>query len=102
MDAMLTASCTHKNNPTGAALVTVSTGISCTPTDPLDKTWSQQYPNDKMFLMRQTFTKYIAFVAGDYLVQGGVTYAVRAVHPYAAQGGIDVFYHLILEYQSGS
>ena len=86
----------------GAALATVDTGIACTPIDPLDRTWSQHYPIDKQFLMRQTFTKYTAFTAGDYLVADGVTYAVRAVHPYDEQGGMDAYYHLVLEFQSGS
>jgi len=102
MDAMLTETCTHKNNPTGAALATVASGIACTPLDALDRTWSQSYPIDKLFLMRQTFTKYTAFSAGDYLVADSVTYAVRAVHPYDAQGGMDKYYHLVLEFQSGS
>jgi len=102
MDAMLTASCTHKNNPTGAALTTVASDISCTPIDPLDKTWSQAYPIDKLFLMRQCFTKYTAFEAGDYLVSDGTTFAVRAVHPWPAQSSLDKYYYLVLEYQSGS
>lgn len=102
MDNVLTETCTHKNNPTGAALATVDTGISISPIDPLDKTWSQAFPQDKLFLMRQCFTKYTAFAAGDYLVSDGTTFAVRAVHPWPSQSSLDKYYHLILEYQSGS
>jgi len=102
MDNVLTQTCTHKNNPTGAALATVDTGIACTPLDALGNTWSQQYPIEKLFLMRQAYTKYTAFVAGDYLVYDSTTYTIRAVHFYAAQGGIDDYYFLVLEWQSGS
>jgi hypothetical protein len=70
--------------------------------DPLDRTWAQAYPIDKQFLMRQLYTKYAAFAAGDRCIVGSTTYAVRAVHPYAAQGGMDAYYFLILEEQSGS
>ena len=93
---------THKNNPTGTTLATVQEDIYCTPIDQLDKTWGQSYPIDKLFLMRQTYTKYTAFQAGDYLVYDSVTYAVKVVHPYDAQGGFDAFYFLVLEWQSGS
>jgi hypothetical protein len=103
MDKMLTATCTHQNKPTGAgSFVTVSAGISCTAADPLDRTWAQAYPTDKMLLMRQLFTKYAAFASGERCVVGSTTYVVSAVHPYAAQGGMDAFYFLILEEQSGS
>ena len=102
MDNVLTETCTHKNYPSGASLVTVASSIACSPIDPLDKTYSQAYPNEKLFLMRQTFTKYTAFVSGDHLVADSVTYAVKAVHPYAAQGSLDAYYHLVLEQQSGS
>lgn len=102
MDAMLTETCTHKNNPSGASLVTVATDIACTPIDDMGKDWKQAYPIEKQFLMRQSFTKYTAFVAGDYLVANSITYAVRAVHSYDAQGGLDTYYHLELEEQSGS
>ncbi|NVM23988.1 MAG: hypothetical protein HWN68_19690 [Desulfobacterales bacterium] len=97
MDNVLTATCTHKNNPTGASLATVATGIACSPIDPLDKTYTQAYPIEKLFLMRQSFTKYIAFAAGDYLVSDSTTYAVKAVHPWPALGSLDLYYHLILE-----
>jgi len=102
VDNVLTATCTHKNNPTGAALATVASSIACSPIDPLDKQWSQEYPIEKQFLTRQCFTKYTAFVAGDQLISGSVTYAVKAVHPWPAQGSMDKYYHLILEQQSGS
>ncbi|KKN57471.1 hypothetical protein LCGC14_0561830 [marine sediment metagenome] len=80
----------------------MATGIACTPIDDMDRDWKQSYPIEKQFLLRQSFTKYTAFAAGDYLVAGGITYAVRAIHPYAAQGGLDAFTHLELEEQSGS
>lgn len=102
MDNVLTAICDHWNNPTGAELVEVETDIACSPIDPLDKTWTQAYPIEKQYLMRQSFTKYTAFVAGDYLVANSTTYAVKAVHPWPAQGSMDLYYHLILEQQSGS
>lgn len=102
MDTILTETCTHKNNPTGAALATVESGIEISPIDPLDKAYTQAYPMDKLFLMRQCFTKYTAFEAGDYLVSDSITFAVKAVHPWPAQGSLDKYYHLILEYQSGS
>lgn len=93
---------THKNNPTGTSLVTVQENIYCAPIDQLTREWAQRYPTEKLSLMRQTYTKYTAFAAGDYLVYGGLTYAVRVVHPYDAQGGLDAFYFLVLEEQSGS
>lgn len=98
----LQETCTHQNNPTGAALATVETGIACAPIDPLDKTQSQLYPNEKLLLMKQTFTKYTAFENGDYLVADSVTYAVRSVHRYDLQGNLDAYYHLVLEQQIGS
>jgi len=101
MNNFLTETCTHKNNPTGASLATVATGIACTPIDPLDRTAHQDYPQEKLFLMKQVFTKYTAFSNGDYLVVGSTTYAVKAVHKYAAQGGMDAYYYLILEQQIG-
>ena len=102
MDNMLTETCTHKNNPTGASLATVATGIACTPIDPLAKDWAQTYPFEKQLLMRQTFTKYTAFAAGDYLVADSITYAVSAEFPYDAQGGMDAYVELHLELTSGS
>jgi hypothetical protein len=102
MDNVLTQTCTHKNNPTGAALETVDTGIAISPLDAMDKTWGQHYPIEKLFLMRQVYTKYTAFQPGDYLVYDSTNYAVKAVHPYVAQGGLDAFYFLVLEWQSGS
>ncbi len=83
-------------------LMYVSGTIACSPIDPLDKTYSQAYPIEKLFLMRQSFTKYTAFVSGDHLVADSTTYAIKAVHPWLAQGSLDLYYHLILEQQSGS
>ena len=103
MDNVLTNTCTHKNNPSGASLVTVASDIACTPIDKLlGQEWSQSYPIEKQFLMRQAYTKYTAFQAGDYLVADSTTYAVKAVHPYAGQGSLDAYTFLILELQSGS
>lgn len=102
MQSMLTETCTHKNNPTGATLATVATGIVCTPIDSLSQVSWQAYPIEKQFLMCQSFTKYTAFGAGDYLVADSVTYAVKAVYPWDAQNGLDKYYHLTLEKQSGS
>lgn len=104
MDCFLTLTgVTHKNNPTGAATPsTVSTTVVTTPIDPASKVPSQDYPIEKLFLLKECFTKYTAFATGDFLVSGGVTYAVRAVWPWESQGGVDDFYHLILEQYLGS
>lgn len=94
---------THKNNPTGASLVTVQEDIYCAPIDRLSQDFQQSYPIEKMFLMRQTYTKYTAFQPGDYLLDdNSLLYAVKVVHDYDAQGGFDAFSMLILEEQSGS
>jgi hypothetical protein len=93
----------HKNNPTGLELVTVQEDIFCAPIDRLSQDWQQSYPIEKLFLMRQTFTKYTAFQPGDYLLDNNdLLYAVKVVHDYDAQGGLDAFTFLILEEQSGS
>ena len=76
--------------------------ITCSPIDPMSDIVRQAYPIEKQFMMRQSFTKYTAFVAGDYLVADSVTYAVKIVNPWPAQGSMDKYYHLILEQQSGS
>ena len=99
---IFTETCTHKNNPTGAELATVASGIACAPIDPLAQNWVQAYPMDKLYLMRQTFTEYTAFEDGDYLVSGGITYAIKAVHPYEAMRKMPEYYHLTLEQVSGS
>lgn len=93
----------HQNNPTGAAtLTTVFSTVVTTPIDPASKVPSQDFPIEKLFLLKECFTKYPDFATGDYLVFAGVTYAVRAVWPWAAQGGMDAYVHLILEMQLGS
>lgn len=104
MDTFLTnTGVIHRNNPTGAAsLATVSSSVVTTPLDPASKTPSQDYPLEKLFLLKECFTKYTAFATGDYLVSGGTTYAVRAVWLWAAQGAMDTYYHLILEEQLAS
>lgn len=104
-DRFLTVTGTHKNNPTGAAAPSVvSSSVLLTPLDPpgFSDIPTQQYPTEKLFLMRETFTNYSAFATGDFLVVGGVTYAVRAVLPFAAQGEMEAFYRLIVEQQLGS
>lgn len=94
---------THKNNPTGTELVTVQEDIYCSPIDRLSQDFQQSYPIEKLFLMRQTYTKYGAFQPGDYLLDdNSLLYAVKVVHDYDAQGGLDAFTFLILEEQSGS
>lgn len=102
MDAVLTETCTHKNNPTGSELATVATGIACTPIDKASSITYQAYPIEKQFLIKQCYTKYTAFEAGDYLVANSITYAVKAVHFWDVQGSMDAYYELILEEQSGS
>jgi hypothetical protein len=68
----------------------------------VSRVYAQDYPFEKLFLMRQVFTKYASFNPGDYLVHSGTTYAVKAVHPYESQGSLDDYYLLIIEKQSGS
>lgn len=99
---IFTETCIHKNNPTGASLVTVATGIACAPIDPLAQNWVQAYPIEKQYLMRQTFTEYTVFEAGDYLVADSTTYAIKAVHPYIEMRKMPAYYHLTLEQVSGS
>lgn len=96
--SFMTATFEHRNNPTGAASTSsVATGIACTPIDPASKLPSQEYPINKLFLLKETFTKYTAALTGDFAVSGGKTYVIRAAWPWAAQGGLDAFTHLILE-----
>jgi len=103
LDNFLTATCSHLNNPTGAATTsTVATGIACTPIDPASKGTAQAYPVEKLFLLRESHTKYSGFATGDFLVSGGVTYAVVGVGEWAAQGGMDKYYSLTLEISLGS
>jgi hypothetical protein len=105
-DRFLTATCTHKNNPTGAAsLSTVQADIACTPLDPTSTKPTQDYPIEKLFLLsllRETFTEYANFAGGDFLEIGGVEYPVVAALPWAAQGGLDAYYHIIVEMPYGS
>lgn len=97
MDTFLTQTGDHYTNPTGAAWELAAAGIACSPVDPLGNQEAQMYPLDKLLLIRQLFTRYTAFAAGDRLVIGSVTYVVKAVHPWAAQGALDKFYHLVVE-----
>lgn len=97
MDSLLTATAAHWNNPTGAAWELAAAGIECSPPDPLGLQEAQAYPVDKLFMARQVFTRYTACAAGDRLVIGATTYVVKAMHPWAAQGGMDKFYHIVVE-----
>lgn len=98
MDNFLTSTCTHKHNPTGAAILTeAATGIVCSPPDPVSATPSQDYPIEKLFLLREFFTKYAGFQPGDYATFSEVDYPIRAVHPWAALGGLDDFYRVMIE-----
>jgi hypothetical protein len=98
LTTFMTATCEHRNNTTGAASTSsVATGIACAPIDPATKAPSQDYPTEKFYLLKETFMKYAAFRTGDFLVSGGITYSVLAAWPWAAQGGLDSYVHLVLE-----
>lgn len=97
MDNFLTSTCTHKRPDGAGTLTTIQTGVVCTPADPMGATPSQEYPIEKLFLMREFFTKYTAFLPGDYATFDSVDHAVRSVHPWAALGGLDKFYRVIVE-----
>jgi hypothetical protein len=98
LTTFMTATCEHRNNPTRAASTSsVATGIACTPIDPASRAPIQDYPTEKLYLLKETFTKYTAFRTGDFLVSGGKTYAIQAAWPWAAQGGMDAYTHLVLE-----
>jgi hypothetical protein len=88
----------HLNNPTGAAVPTlVSSTVVTTPIDPASKGTAQAYPIEKLFLLKECYTKYALFRTGDFLVSAGVTYAVVDASEWAAQGGLDTYYALVLE-----
>ena len=99
MDSMLTVMASHYQNPTGAVFALVSAAVTVTPADPLGTAEAQAYPLEKLHLLRQFYTKYTALAAGDRLVIGSVTYVVKAVHPWAAQGGMDAYVMAVLEKQ---
>jgi hypothetical protein len=93
---LMTATAEHRNNPTGAASTSsVATGIAITPLVPASAAPSQDYPIEKLFLLRETYTAYTAFRHGDFLITGGLTYAVQAA--LKTEASLGVFYHLILE-----
>ena len=101
--SFMTETCTHKNNPTGAAtLTTVQASIACTPLDSASVKPSEDYPIDKMFLLKEVFTKYTAFAKGDFIEVDSVEYPILAVHPWGVQGGLDAYYHIIAEEPYGS
>jgi hypothetical protein len=94
--ASMTATAEHRNNPTGAAATSsVATGIACTPINPTSKVPSQDYPVEKLYLLKETFTAYTAAKSGDFWVSGGITYAIRAA--WKSEMDLGVFYYLILE-----
>jgi len=99
MTIPLPALCDHWNNPTGALLVEVDTGIACSPIDPISPGSSllQEYPTEKPYRLKQAFTLYTAFQPQDRLISGGVTYTVQTAHFYAAQDGMEAYYHILLE-----
>jgi hypothetical protein len=102
LNNFLTSTFTHYNNPTGAAWVSVATGVACSPPDPLGREYLQQYPTEKFYLMCQVFTEYAAAEPGDRVKVGTVTYVAKSVLPWPALGGLGTFYHLILERSSES
>jgi hypothetical protein len=96
----MTATAEHRNNPNGAAATSsVATGIEITPINSTSSLPTQDYPIEKLFLLRECFTAYTAFKSGDFLVSGGITYAIRAVHK--SEISLGAFYYLILEKQIG-
>jgi len=102
MDQFLTNTGTHKNNPTGAATpTTVASGIAISPLWPLSTMPVQDYPIEKLALLRELFTKYTAFQPGDYLTVGATTYAVKSVLPWESAGSLDTYYQLVVELQLG-
>lgn len=101
--SFMTATFDHYNNPTGAASTSlVLADIACTPIDPAANLPEQQFPVEKLLQMKETFTKYTACQTGDFIVSGGTTYAVRAVWPWAAQGQMDAYQHILCEEALGS
>lgn len=96
MNEYLTETCTHKRSD-GTTLTTIASGIAISPIDPMVAAEAQAYPLDKLYMARQCFTEYTAFQAGDQLIADSTTYIVKAVHPWAAQGSLSIYYHLVLE-----
>lgn len=80
----------------------VNFAITCTPLDPASQQPSQDYPVEKMFLLREFYTKHANFTQGSYATFDGVDYPVRAVNYWPAQGGVDDYYQIIVEKPVGS
>lgn len=92
----MTGTAEHRNNPTGAASTSsVATGIAITPINPISRAHTQDYPTEKLFLLRECFTAYTAFRSGDFLISGGLTYAIQAAQP--GRTSLGTFYYLVLE-----
>lgn len=101
MDVFLTVTtATHKRNTDGSgAPETIASNVTTSPLDPTTSTPTQDYPIEKLFLLREFFTKYAAFQEGDFIVINSTSYTIRAVLPWAAQDGLDTFYRCIAEKQ---
>lgn len=98
-DFLSTITVNHLSNPTGANLSMVAGGIACTPIDPLLTSRSlQDYPNEKLFSTKQTFTTYSGFAAGDYLEHESIRYVIKMVNEWGAGFCTPTFYRLVLEY----
>lgn len=91
----LTRTCDHLRSD-GADLTYVAYDVPCTPVDPLSSI-REDYPNEKLFGMRQVFTQYVAFLNGDYLLMDSKLYAVRQVDFWDELFPMDDFYHLMVE-----
>lgn len=87
----------YEPDGTGVLPAATASDQACTPLDPLSNAPSEDYPTEKVFLLRETFTKYAAIDQGDILAIDSVNYIVIASKPYAAQGGLDAFWHIICE-----
>lgn len=99
MDEFLTDTFNHYSTAGGAGKSLVASGQLCTPFDPVSSEVEQDYPTDRTFLLRETFTRYTAVALGDVLEQDSVLYAVRNVKLWQGLDAIDTFYHIILEAQ---
>lgn len=95
--AQMTATAEHRNNPNGSSASTssVASGIAITPLEPVSNALAQDYPIEKLYMLKQTFTHYTACRNGDFLVTGGVTYAVQASLKFS--GELGTIYQLMLE-----
>jgi hypothetical protein len=96
VDLMTTTLAHYRPNGTGS-LTSIATGQACTPADVVSGAVVQMYPIEKVFKMRQVYTKYGAVLQGDYVAIGGITYAVQSVLSYAALGGMDAYTELLIE-----